>query len=153
MVDRVENYKQDRYGNVERELDELRGQDGMSGADADDDGIVDIAPGDTGSNIVVYELPQHTDEAILDLIHAHNNSGAAGTFRILEATLDAGGNITGTTRRSVLINVADGATRALGYEGEPFTEDAIVVNSGFEGEFGFAVLSDHKEYNEENTEQ
>lgn len=152
-MEKTENYEQDRYGNVNRELDQLRGQQGMAGADGDNDGIMDIPAADTGTNQIVYEIPDHTDEAILDLIHAHNDSGGAGTFRILEATLDSGGNITSTTRRSVLINVADGATRAIGYEGDPFTEDAIVINSGFEGEFGLAILSDHKEYTETNEEQ
>ena len=153
MVNKIEEYQQDRYGNSNRKLDQLRGQEGMSGANADNDGILDLAAGDVDTDQIVYEIPDHTDEALLDLIQAHNDSGAAGTFRILEATLDSDGNITGTTRRSVLINVADGATRVIGYEGDPFTEDAIVVNSSFEGEFGIAVLSDHKEYNEPATEQ
>jgi len=153
MVDRVENYQQDRLGNTNRELDQLRSQDGMEGADADDDGIIEVTAGDTGNNLVVYEIPDGVSQVILDLIHAHNNSGGSGTFRILEATLDNNGNIGTTTRRSVLVNVADGATRALGYEGKPFQEDAIVVNSSFSGEFGFAVLADSKQEDEPNVEQ
>lgn len=153
MVDKVQEHEQDRYGNRNPKLDQLRGQEGMSGADGDDDGIMAIAAGDTGTNQIVYEIPEHTDEAILDFIQAHNSSDATGTFRILEGTLDDQGNIDTTTRRSVLINVASGATRSLGYEGDPFTGDVIIVNSSFEGEFGLAVLSDHKQYNESATEQ
>lgn len=152
MRDEYTEYEQDRFGNERKKLDQLRAQEGMRGADADNEGIEDIAAGDTGTDVVVYTLPDHADQVMLDLIHAHNNSGAAGTFRVLEATLDSNGNITNTTRRSVLINVADAATRTIGYEGEPFTQDAIVVNSGFEGEFGFAVIADHPEHFEADSE-
>lgn len=152
-MDRYSQYERDRFGNSNPKLDQLRAQGGNSGADADNDGIVTIAGGDTGNDVVVYELPRHADQALLDLVSFHNNSGAAGTFRILEATLDNAGNITDTTRRSVLINVANGATRVIGYEGEPFTGDAIAVNSGISGEVGVAVLEDHKQYTEEATQQ
>lgn len=151
--EQIESYEQDRLGNARRALDTIRAQDGMAGADADNSGIMDIPTGDTGTNQIVYELPDDADSVYLDLVHAHNDSGGPGTFRILEATLDDNGNITGTTRRSVLINVADTATRSIGYEGVEFTEDAIVINSGFQGEFGVAVLADNKEYTEPNSEQ
>lgn len=152
-MDEYSQYERDRFGNSNPKLDQLRAQGGNAGADDDDDGIVEIVGGDTGNDVVVYELPRHADQALLDLVSFHNNSGAAGTFRILEATLDSDGNITSTTRRSVLINVADGATRVLGYEGKPFTGDAIAVNSGMTGEVGVAVIEDHKQYTEDSVEQ
>lgn len=145
-------YQQDRQGNERRKLDQLRGQAGMSGANGDDNGIVTIAAADTGSDAVAYSIPNSVDETILDLIHAHNSGDAAGTFRIKSATLNEDGSIDTTSRRSVLINVAGGVTRAIGYEGDPFTDDAIVVESTFEGEIGVAVLSDHKEYIEPSSE-
>jgi len=146
------NYLQDRDGNERKELDQLRGQAGMAGADGDDNGIQTIQAGDVDSDVIVYEVPDSVHEVILDLVHAHNSSGSPGTFRVKSATLDDNGNIDTTTRRSVLINVAAGVTRVTGYEGESFTEDAIVVESGFEGEIGLAVLNDHKEYIETDTE-
>lgn len=153
MPNRNENYPQDRLGNTNRELDQLRSQEGMAGADDDDEGIVTIAAGDVDSDVIVYELPTHADQVILDLVHAHNSTDASGTFQLFSATLDSGGSVNATTRRSVPVNVSDGVTRTIGYEGIPFSEDAIVVNSGFEGDIGIAVLSDHDQSSEPASEQ
>lgn len=152
MRNRVENYQQDRLGNVNRELDELRAQEGMVGTDDDNMGIQTIGSADTGSNLLVFSKPTHADRVILDLIHAHNSGDAAGTFQIFDAVLDGNGAISSTTRRSVPINVANGSTRSIGYEGKPF-ENAIAINSGFEGEIGLAVISDHDQSSEPNIEQ
>jgi hypothetical protein len=150
--DEYEEYEQDRLGNTNRKLDQLRAQEGMYGSDGDDEGIQEVGTTDTGTDLLVLSKPTHADQMILDLVHAHNSAASDGTFRILEAQLDGSGNITSTTRRSVPINVAAGSTRSLGYEGEPFT-NAIAVNSEFAGEIGFAVLSDHKESSEPAIEQ
>jgi len=147
-----EEYEQDRLGNTNRKLDQLRAQEGMYGSGGDDEGIQEVGTADTGSDLLVLSKPTHADQMILDLIHAHNSAASSGTFRILEAELDGSGNINSTTKRSVPINVASGATRSLGYEGEPFT-NAIAVNSEFAGEIGFAVLSDHDESSEPAIEQ
>lgn len=144
-------YEQDRFGNERRKLDQLRAQEGMYGTSDDNEGIVSIADDDVDTELVVYEIPEHADETILDLIHAYNSSDD-GTFTLYEATLDSDGDITDTTQRSVPLNVAADATRTVGYEGVSFTEDAIAVNSEFEGEIGVAVLSDHKEYSEADSE-
>jgi len=152
-MEEYSEYEQDRLGNVNRKLDQLRAQDGNAGADADNSGILEIAGGDEDTDLVVYELPSDASQVMLDLINFHNNSGGDGTFRILEATLDSSGTITNSTRRSVLYNVSDGATRVVGYEGRPFTDDAIAVNSSVTGEIGLAVISDHKEYDEPAVEQ
>lgn len=141
----VTEYEQDRLGNERKKLDQLRAQEGMTGADADDEGIETIGTADTGTSLTVYSIPTHADQVILDLIHAHNSVASSGTFTIQELELDGNGNITDSTRRSVPINVAAGATRTLGYEGLPF-ENAIGVDSEFGGVIGFAVLADHKEY-------
>lgn len=138
-------FEQDRLGNERRKLDQLRAQEGMTGADADDEGIEEIGSAETGTSLTVYSIPTHADQVMLDLIHAHNSAASSGTFTIQELELDGNGNITGSTRRSVPINVAAGATRAIGYEGLPF-ENAIGVDSEFAGVVGFAVLSDHKEF-------
>ena len=148
--DEITEYEQDRLGNERKKLDQLRAQEGMSGADADDEGIEEIGSAETGTSLTVYSIPTHADQVMLDLIHAHNSAASAGTFTVQEAELDGSGNIVSTTRRSVPINVAADATRAIGYEGLPF-ENAIAVESEFAGVIGFAVLSDHKEYVEEGS--
>ena len=148
----VEEYEQDRLGNVNRRIDQLRAQEGMSGQSADDEGIETIATADTNTDLLVLSKPTHADEMILDLIHAHNSQNTAGTFRMLELTLDGSGNVASSTDRSVPINVASQATRAIGYEGTPFTR-AIGVNADFAGEIGVAVISDHKESSEPDLEQ
>lgn len=152
MTERTANYPQDRLGNENRELDQLRAQEGMTGADDDDSGIEEIGTADTGSNVLVYSIPTHADQVVLDLIHAHNSAASEGTFQVFEASLDSNGAIGSTTRRSVPINVSDGVTRAIGYEGEPFTR-SIAVNSEFAGQIGVAVISDHKQSSESASEQ
>lgn len=138
-------YEQDRLGNERKKLDQLRAQEGMTGADADDEGIQRVTSTETGTSLTVYSIPTHADEAILDLIHAHNSASSSGTFTVQELQLDGNGNVTGSTRRSVPIDVGSDATRTIDYEGLPF-ENAIGVSSEFEGVIGFAVISDHKEF-------
>lgn len=152
MPDRVENYQQDRLGNTRRELDQLRAQEGMAGSDSDDEGIQEVGTADTGSDLLVYSTPTHSDRVILDLVHAHNSAASEGTFQLFEASLNSSGSIVSTTRRSVPINVAAGVTRAIGYEGIPF-ENSIAVNSEFAGQVGVAVISDHDQSSEPESEQ
>lgn len=145
-------YEQDRLGNERKKLDKLRAQEGMKGDTADDEGIVTIGTADTGTDILVYSKPTHAQQFMLDLIHAHNSQNTKASFEVLEAELDGAGNITSTTKRSVLIPVTSVTTRAVGYEGEPFTS-ALAVNSEFAGEIGVAVIADHHEENEPASEQ
>lgn len=145
-------FEQDRLGNERRKLDTLRAQEGMSGDTADDEGIATITTADTGTDVLVYSKPTHAQQYMLDLIHAHNSQNTKASFEILEAELDGAGNITSTTKRSVLIPVTSVTTRAVGYEGIPF-ENALAVNSEFAGEIGVAVIVDHEESHEPASEQ
>lgn len=147
--DEVEEYEQDNLGNVSRKIDTIRAQEGMSAET--DSGILIIGSADTGGNLVVYTPPTHADEYYLSEIHVRNSAGSAGDYYIQEATLDSGGSITGTTRRSIDYNVASGADETQDYGGEAFT-DALAVNSDFGGQVGVEVIVDHNEATEpENT--
>lgn len=147
-----EQFEQDRLGNVRRKLDTLRAQAGMWGED-DDNGIVNIAGGETDTMTVLYSLPTHTQESILVEVHAHNSNPTSGTtFSLYELDLDGAGAITGSTRRSVPIEVTSATTRILSYEGLPF-DKAIGVQSEFEGHIGVGVIDDHHEEEEPASEQ
>lgn len=147
-----EQYEQDRVGNVRRKLDTLRAQAGMWGED-DDNGIVNIAGGETNTMTTLYSLPTHAQQSILVEVHAHNSNPTSGTtFSIYELDLDSGGTITGSTRRSVPIEVGSAETRIITYEGLPFGK-AIGVESEFEGHIGVGVIDDHHEENEPESEQ
>lgn len=150
--DREEQFEQDNLGNVNRRLDQVRSLEGMEGSDDDDNGIVEIAGGDTGTDLIVYELPTHASRVYLSLIQLYNNSGGAGNYQIYDATLDDQGAVDTTTRRTVPINVADGATRSIGYEGVAFDQDAIVVNAAQTGFVGISVFVDHDQSDEPASE-
>lgn len=145
------SYEQDRQGNERRKLDEHRAQDGMEQDDRD--GVVSIEAGDVDSEVIVYELPDSAQRAILDEVHSYNESDTGATFSIFSASLDANGDIDTTTRRSVPIDVASTTTRIHSYSGKPFEADAIAVSSSFEGHIGLAVLADHEESHESASEQ
>lgn len=143
-------YEQDRLGNENRKIDELRAQEGM--VEGDDQGLKEIQSADTGSVVLLQSKPTHADQMIVELIHGYNSVSSGGdTFSLYELTLDGAGNITDQTRRSVPIQVASGATRSIGYEGLPF-DKAIGVESEFQGFVGVGFKSDHKEYNEPESE-
>jgi len=147
----TEQYEQDRLGNVNRKLDELRAQEGMVGVDTDD-GIAEIASAETGAVQLLYSLPTHADQVMLDLVHAFNSVPTSpNTFSLWEVTLNGSNSIVSSTRRSVPINVASGATRAIGYEGLPF-DQAIGVSADFQGMVGAAVIVDHNQSSEPDIE-
>lgn len=148
----VEKYEQDRHGNVHRELDSLRAQGGMRGADADDEGILQVLSDETASNTVLYSIPTDADQVIVKEIHAHNSEGSDNTFQLLEAQLDNNGNITSTTRRSINYVIHSNDDEKIDYHGRPFTS-AVAVNSEFAGEIGVAVIEDHKESSEPDLTQ
>lgn len=137
------NYKQDRLGNERKELDELRAQEGMVEGTETEDGITQVQTQDTGSLNLIYEKPEHANEAILSFIHAYNSLSTSGsTFSLYEVETDDNGSITSQTRRTVPLNVTQGSTRTIGYEGLPFEED-IAIESEFGGYVGVAVISDN----------
>lgn len=143
-------YEQDRLGNENRKLDELRAQEGMSAES--EEGIVQFTSVDTGTVQIIQSKPTHADEMIVSLIHGYASVTTSGdTLSLYELDLDGSGDINSQTRRSVPIQVASGNTRSIGYEGVPFT-GAIGVEAEFEGYVGVAFISDHKEYNEPASE-
>jgi hypothetical protein len=145
-------YEQDNLGNERKKLDTIRAKEGMEGADDDNEGLYAIGSADTSSDVVVYELPQHADKAWIDHIRAYNGDSVDGTFRVKEATLDSGGSITDTTRRSTPIPVSSSSSTSEDYAGSAFT-DSIAVNADFEGEIGVAVVADHDESSETNLQR
>lgn len=144
-----ENFAQDRLGNVNRELDPVRSISGME----EGDGLVAIAAGDVGSQVVMMEIPDDAAGFSLMEIHAYNSTTSAGTFQLHSATLDDTGTITSTTRRSVPFNVGSEVGRTISYSGKEFSEDAVVVVSQFEGEVGIGGNMDRPEELEPATEQ
>lgn len=143
-------YEQDHLGNENKKIDTLRAQEGMVGGDTDE-GIVQLTSADTGSDVLLFSMPTHADQAIVTELHAYNSQSSGGTFSLFEADLDGSGNIQNTTRRSVPIEVVGDATRINSYEGKPF-DKAIAVSADFQGYIGVGVISDHKEYNEPESE-
>lgn len=145
--DQNERFEQDRLGNVNRRLDDVRAQGGMS----DSNGLVDVTQ--DGSNLILYEIPEDVSQVNIDEVHAHNGLTSDGTFNIHSATLDADGNIATTTRRSVPLDVTAENTRIHSYTGEEFSEDAIVVSADFDGTIGVGVYVDRPEEYEPFAEQ
>lgn len=142
--EQVERYLQDKLGNVRRELDDHRAQAGNSGLN-DNNGIADVAAGDTGTTQVVYEIPDDIQQAILQDIHIFNETANAATFHIEEATLNDDGTVDTSTRRSVTYNLSANGDRTIDYTGDPFTEDAIAVDVTEAAEVGVGVILDHHE--------
>lgn len=146
--ERSESYAQDNLGNVNRELDDVRANEGMAGGDSDNNGIDQIPGGDTGTDVIVYSLPTHAEEVYVEEIHIYNTSGGPGNVQLYSATLDSNGNVDTTTRRSVPYHVADGDTETYGYSGDSFDQDAIVVNASVAVTVGVSVVVDHPESRE-----
>lgn len=148
--DRQEQFEQDRLGNVRRKLDEYRAREGNVGGGTD--GIVTIAAGDAGTDVVVYDPPDHADETILLEVRVRDTSGGAITFTVQEAELNDDGTVASTTQRSITQDVAANDTTVLEYIGEPFT-DAVAVNASGACEAGVGVITDHEEASEPESEQ
>lgn len=138
--DQQENFSQDRQGNVNREIDTLRGQGGMESGD----GIAEIAEGDQGTPIVAMEIPDDARSAMLSEVHVHNNSTGPGVYEVYSVTLDSGGAVT-RTRRTVPVNVSAGNTRIFSYTGKEFTGEAIAVMGDSTGFVGLGVYVDRPE--------
>lgn len=138
-------YEQDRLGNERKKLDEIRTREGM--VIGEGNGLLDIADGDTGTELLLLKRPDHADQLHLEQIQAQNEDAGDGTFFILEVTIDNNDNITGSTRRSIDYDMASNSSRTIGYKGDPFT-DHIAVQSTFSGFVGVAAYSDHDESSE-----
>jgi hypothetical protein len=154
--DQIENFQQDRQGNVEREIDPVRGQDGMDASTNDNgnpQGLLNIAAGDTGTDQILYELPDDADSVHIEEMHLHNSSSSDGSMTILEATLADDGTIDSTTERTVPFNVGTGVSRTIPYTGREISGDAIAVNSDSEGWVGVGIYTDKPEEYEPNAEQ
>lgn len=144
----TENFSQDRLGNSNRELDSIRGQDGMEEDANTPSGLIEVTTGDDdgATDLTVLELPDDAEGFHLEELHAHNGTGAAENFSVFSATLADDGTVDTTTRRSVPMNVAAGVTRTISYSGKEFNEDAIVVTSNFTGYIGVGGYMDIPEY-------
>lgn len=139
-MSRTEPHLIDRDGDVNREIDEYRARFGMHAGD----GLVSIAGGDTGTELICHEIPDDVRGAVIDEIHIYN-SGSGGGVVLKKATLDSQGNINSTTPISVPIQVSSGTTRVVSYKGEPVEADAIVVESTFAGSVGVGGWHDFRE--------
>lgn len=149
MAERTEKYAQDHLGNVNREIDDVRGQSGMD----EQSGLTEIEEGEEGTPKVVMEVPYDVQNAYIYQIDAYNASEQDSHFRLHEAELDNQGNIIHTSRRSVRHTVAEETSRTISYTGDGFSSDAIVVTSEFEGDIGVGVYLDSREEHEPTTEQ
>lgn len=149
---RMERYTQDHLGNVRRELDERRARGG--GVDGDNDGYIDVAAGDTDTDLIAYALPDHVDQVHLEQILTRADDGTGGgVVTISSATLGDDGTIDTATQRGVPLDMAAAATDAHELVTAPFTEDAIVVNASVASEISLGVLADHFEESEPATEE
>lgn len=150
--EQIEEYEQDRLGNVRRKLDRLRAVEGHAGGFDNGQGIARIQSGDTDSAVTVYSSPTHTDRAMLLEVWGFNTVGSGfNTFHLVEGDAHGSALMSNTTRRTIDIEVNSGNTRKEQIRAEPFTRDIGVV-SEFEGQIGIAVISDHREEVESDTE-
>lgn len=149
MTERQSNYPQDRLGNESRELDEVRAADGM---EESGNGYTQVAGGDTGTLVEVYELPEDVRAFNLELIQAYNGSGAAGTIQIVEASKDDQGNLTEVARRSIKYNIADGSDISREYLGREFDSDVIAVDASVAVDIAIGGYADAPEEYEPNAE-
>lgn len=149
MGDRVEQYQQDSLGNVNREIDDVRGQAGMD----EDNGLATIGTADVDTEVVLMELPDDAQAAYVYQIDAYNALGTAGTFTLSEVTLDSSGNIASSTKRTIRESVGSETSRTISYTGGSFNGDAIAVTSSFEGDIGVGVYLDSREEHEPDFEQ
>lgn len=146
-------FEQDRLGNENRRLDELRGQSGQVAGG--EEGLREIISNETGTDLIVYSETADVDEAILLSIVAHNSAPSGdNTFHLLEGDVDSNnpGQLSNTTRRSVDY-VVDGSafTKRFEYNGKPFSK-SIGVSSEFAGQVAVGVIEDRKEETEPDTE-
>lgn len=153
MRDEVTQYEQDRLGNENRKLDELRAQSGQVAGGQE--GLREIISNETGTDLIVYSATADVDQAILLSIVAHNSAPSGdNTFHIITGDVDSNnpGQLSNTTRRSVDYDVAGSMfTKSFDYDGKPFTK-SIGVRSEFAGQVAVGVIEDRKEETETDTE-
>lgn len=150
--ERVTQYEQDRLGNENRKLDELRAQGGQ--VESNNEGVLLLNNNETGQDRTVYSKRTGQDELVLMEIHAYNSSPSGNnTFHVVEGNPDTGnaGQLSNTTRRSVDFEVLSNNTRIIEYVGKPFRA-SIGVNAEFGGQFAVGIIEDRKEYESPNTE-
>lgn len=149
----VEQYEQDRLGNVRRKLDELRAQGGQVASNRE--GFVEVKSNRTGTDVIVYSQTAGVDEAIILEIVAHNSApSGSNTIHLVEGPTDANnaGQISNSTRRSVdYVVEASDHTKRIEYHGKEFTEN-IGVNAEFAGQVAVGVVEVREEETEPNTE-
>lgn len=138
------NYPQDRLGNENREIDDVRGRDGD---------MATVDSGSTGTDVVVYELPDDVQEFHLEQIHYSNLTSGSASFEVRSATLNDDGSVDTSTTQTPTYNVSADADEHFEYIGDAFTEDALVVNSDANAQVRFGGYADAKEYHEPAVEQ
>jgi len=148
--DQSEEYAQDSNGDVNRIIDDVRGQEGNV---EDEGGLVEIEEEDVDEPVVLMEIPDDVRGAYVYQLDGHNSTEEEGAFHLYDVELDDDGNITETTMRSVPYTISDESTRTISYTGSPFTGDGIAVRSSFEGYIGSGVYLDTREEDEPATEQ
>lgn len=148
--DETVQFEQDGLGNERRKLDEIRASAGGNAA-GENNGLIVVTDEDVDTELVLYEPPSDVDEYYLTGVRAYNEDAEGGNFHVLEAELDADGNIASSDRRTVNLDMAADVTRNFGYDGDAF-EDVIAISSSFSGQVSVSVLLDHKEHNEPASE-
>lgn len=149
MNERVEQYQQDSLGNVNREIDDVRGQAGME----EDNGLITIESGDVDTETVIMEIPDDVQDVYIYQIDAYNAGAESSTFTLSEVTLDDDDDITSSTQRTIRESVGSETSRTISYTGGSFDADAIAVTSSFEGDIGIGVYLDSREEHEPDFEQ
>lgn len=139
------SYPQNRIGNQHRELDEYRARDGA---------FLDIAAGDTGGELVLYDFPDDVQEVHVVEIHYFDQSGSAAEFDLRDASLDSSGNITGTsTQITPQFTVSASSDRVIqGMVMQPFVNDAVAIQTDSESEVRVGLYADSKQYHEAQSE-
>lgn len=146
MSDRC-SYVQDRLGNEERQLGEYRARDGD---------FVDVAGGDTGTDVKVYELPDDVQEFHITEIQYFDQSSTAATFELYDAELDSNGAVSSKEQITTTFQVtADDDVLYQDLVIEPVTGGAVVINTDSASEVrvgGHAVGDEQYEPASEVTE-
>lgn len=128
--EQVETFSQDRSGNVNRDIDPIRGQGGMLGQQVNSElgmtarGLTEIASPDTGVYQDLMVLFPDAGRFNVEEIHIFNSGDSEGTYTLYEAISKgmAGGQTEPqyTEQRSVPINVPAGSTKVVSYTGKEF---------------------------------
>lgn len=169
--DQEEHYVQDRKGDVNREIDPVRGQGGMDlGPEIDGDrypqGLINYDP--SLGREPLYIIPPDVSTVSVSEIHIHNSGDSAGIYSLFEGAYDYTmtelDNL--TYRRSVPIKVEPGKTRMMSYTGIEFGQvknqrsstnangyGVIMVDGNSEATVGVGVYNHSPEEKEPASEQ